>query len=67
MSAIRSCVTTLPQYVTRFGFKTHISNCPAKKGFLQVAVSNARLAKFLPLRSLVQPARIRYSPKTSGQ
>ena len=31
---------------------------------LQVAVSNARRAKFLLLRSLVPPARVRYSPKT---
>ena len=28
---------------------------------------NARRAKFLLLRSLVQPARIRYSPMTSGR
>ena len=33
-------------------------------GFVQVAVSNARRAKFPLLRSLVQPARIRYSPMT---
>jgi hypothetical protein len=44
-----------------------ISNCPAKKGFLQVAVSKARRAASLPVPSLVQSARFRYSTKTSGE
>ena len=44
-----------------------ISNCPAKKGFLQVAVSKARRAACLLLRSLLKPARFRYSTKTSGE
>ena len=41
-----------------------MGNWPAKKGFLQVAVSKARRTACLLLRKLVQPVRIRYSPMT---
>jgi hypothetical protein len=44
-----------------------ISNCPAKKGFLQVAVSKARRAECLVFRNFAQSARFRYSTKTSGE
>jgi len=48
ISAVSSCVATLLRFVTRFRFNTHISNCPAKKSFLQVAVSKARRAAVSP-------------------
>ena len=48
IAAVSSCVGTLLRFVTRFRFNTHISNCPAKKSFLQVAVSKARRAAVSP-------------------